>query len=84
MEWTYKITAAANPRVLLRVLQLFEQQRLSARSIVYTVAGGAVTILMHVHAEADHAGRIQAKLHNQHDIREVELTPAQDEPKPLS
>ncbi len=83
MEWTYKITAAAKPKVLLRIVQLFEQQSLSARSIVYTVTGETVTILLHVQAETHHAHRIHAKLHSQYDIRQVELTPPQNAAEPL-
>ena len=76
MDWTYKITAAANPRMLLRVLQLFDQQRLAYHQLSYAVAGEVATIVIRTPADPHHASRIHAKLYNQHDIREVELLPS--------
>jgi acetolactate synthase small subunit len=73
MEWTYQITAASRPRVLMRLVQIFEQQSLVIRSLDLALLDNLVKINLTVEVEAALAHRIQAKLYHQLDIQEVDL-----------
>jgi glycine cleavage system regulatory protein len=73
MEWTYQITAASRPRVLMRLVQLFDQQSLVIRSLELALLDNRVKINLTVDADAALAHRIQAKLYHQLDIQEVDL-----------
>ncbi len=73
MQWTYRITAASRPKVLMRVTQVFDQQLLSMRELKLADADGIVTIHIHVDVAADLAHRIQAKLYSQLDVCNVDL-----------
>jgi hypothetical protein len=73
MEWTYQITAASKPRVLMRLVQLFEQQSLVIRSLELALLDSLVKINLTVEVESALAHRIQAKLYHQLDIQEVDL-----------
>jgi glycine cleavage system regulatory protein len=74
MEWTYKITAASRPRLLMRIAQVFDQQLLSMRELKLADVAGVVTVQINVEVSADLAQRIQAKLYSHTDIRKVELS----------
>jgi len=73
MEWTYQITAASKPRVLMRLVQLFDQQSLVIRTLELALLDNSVKINLTVDADAALAHRIQAKLYHQLDIQEVDL-----------
>jgi acetolactate synthase regulatory subunit len=73
MEWTYQITAASKPRVLMRLVQLFDQQSLVIRSLELALLDNRVKINLTVDADTALAHRIQAKLYHQLDIQEVDL-----------
>jgi len=75
MEWTFTIYATKNPRVVLRILQLFEQQRAEILHIRCDMTGERTTVSIDVLAQPHLAGRIHAKLYNQHDVLQVELAP---------
>jgi acetolactate synthase small subunit len=76
MEWTYQITAASKPRVLMRLVQLFDQQSLVIHSLQLALLENKVQIKLTVEVEAELAKRLQAKLYHQLDIQNVELLAA--------
>ncbi|QHN02309.1 hypothetical protein FTO74_02170 [Granulicella sp. WH15] len=78
MEWKFQLTAAARPRVLSRVMQLFDQQSLNVRSLVFTQTAEVIVIQALVEVEAALAQRLQAKLYRQIDLREVMLTACEE------
>lgn len=73
MKWTYQITAASRPRVLMRLVQVFDQQSLAIRSLELTLLDNHVKINLTVEIEPDLARRLQAKLYLQTDIQNVDL-----------
>jgi hypothetical protein len=73
MKWTYQITAASRPRVLIRLVQLFDQQSLVIRSLELALLDNRVRINLTVEVERELALRLQAKLYHQMDIENVDL-----------
>ncbi len=73
MQWTYQITAASRPLVLRRLVQLFDQQSLTISSLKLALLDNSVRIDLTVEVEPELARRLEASLHNQIDIRSVEL-----------
>lgn len=73
MEWTYKISAAARPRVLMRIVQVFDQQMVSMSRCVLVELGGTLDIVVTAEMDAELAQRIHAKLHKQMDLTSVDL-----------
>jgi acetolactate synthase regulatory subunit len=73
MKWTYQITAASRPRVLMRLVQLFDQQSLVIRSLELALLDNRVRISLTVEVERELALRLQAKLYHQMDIENVDL-----------
>ncbi|WP_353063077.1 hypothetical protein RBB77_17535 [Tunturibacter psychrotolerans] len=73
MKWTYQITAASRPRVLMRLVQLFDQQSLVIRSLELALLDNRVRINLTVEVERELALRLQAKLYHQMDIENVDL-----------
>jgi acetolactate synthase regulatory subunit len=73
MEWTYQITAASKPKVLMRLVQVFDQQSLVIRSLELALLDNSVKINLTVDADTALAHRIQAKLYHQLDIQNVDL-----------
>ena len=73
MQWTYRIIAASRPRVLMRLVQLFDQQSLVIRSLELALLDNCVKISLTVEVERELALRIQAKLYHQIDIESVDL-----------
>ena len=71
MQWTYQITAASRPRVLMRLAQVFDQQSLVISSLTLALLNDYVKITLTVEAEPELAHRLKAKLYNQTDILEV-------------
>lgn len=76
MKWTYQITAASRPRVLMRLVQIFEQQSLAICSLQLALLDNHVKITLTAEVEPPLAHRIQAKLYHQSDIQQVELIAA--------
>ena len=73
MQWTYEITTASRPRVLMRLVQVFDQQRLTISSLKLALLDDQVKIAVTVEVETELAYRIQAKLYSQTDIQNVDL-----------
>ncbi|HTD95492.1 MAG TPA: hypothetical protein VK627_01130 [Edaphobacter sp.] len=73
MQWAYTIAAEPRARILARVVQLFDQQRLSLRSLVLEETDTAVHLTLTVEAEPHLAQRIQAKLYHLYGISSVDL-----------
>jgi len=73
MKWIYQITAASKPRVLMRLVQLFDQQSLVIRSLELALLDNRVRISLTVEVERELALRLQAKLYHQMDIENVDL-----------
>ncbi len=73
MRWTYQITAASRPRVLMRLVQVFDQQSMTIRSLELALLDDCVVISLTVDADQELAHRVRAKLYNQTDIRDVDL-----------
>jgi acetolactate synthase regulatory subunit len=82
MQWTYQITAASRPRVLMRLVQLFEQQSLVISDLNLALLDNLVKINLTVEVETALAHRIHAKLYHQLDIREVELISGHGDSRP--
>ena len=75
MEWTYKISASVRPKVLMRVVQVFDQQSVAMRRCLLEECGGLLQILIVAEVDEELAPRIQAKLYKLVDLGEVELIP---------
>ncbi len=73
MEWTYRISAEARPRVLGRIAQVFEQQMVPLRAFHMVTVAGLHEIAVTVDLDAELARRIHAKLWKQVDVVHVEL-----------
>jgi acetolactate synthase small subunit len=73
MRWTYQITAASRPRVLMRLVQVFDQQALVISSLQLALLEDRVKIRLTVTAEPELAHRVRAKLCNLTDILDVDL-----------
>ncbi|MBB5318028.1 hypothetical protein [Tunturibacter empetritectus] len=73
MRWTFQITAASRPRVLMRLVQIFDQQSLVIRSLELVLLNNRVKINLTTEVELELARRLQAKLYHQVDIEDVEL-----------
>ena len=74
MWWTYRITAASQARLLMRVAQVFDQQLLRMTKLVLMDGDEVVEISVKVEAEEGLALRLQAKLYRLQDVRTVELS----------
>jgi acetolactate synthase regulatory subunit len=73
MEWTYRISAAARPKVLMRVVQVFDQQLVAMRRCSMEEAGNLLELSITVDIEQGLAQRIHAKLYKQHDLLHIDL-----------
>ena len=73
MNWTYQITAASQPRVLPRLVRLFEQHPLVIRALDLALLDRSVKISISIEAEPELAHHLQAKLYQQDDVQQVEL-----------
>jgi hypothetical protein len=73
MEWTYRISAAARPRVLSRVVQVFDQQLVSMRRCSLEEVRDLLELVITVDIEHDLALRIHAKLYKQLDLLQIDL-----------
>ena len=74
MQWTYRISAASRPRVLMRLVQVFDQQSLVISSLELALLDNCVKITLTVDVEPELAHRLRIKLYNQTDIQDVDLT----------
>lgn len=74
MWWTYRMTAASEARLLMRVALLFDQQLLKVTRLLMMDGGEEVEISITVEADEKRARRIQAKLYGLQDVRTVKLS----------
>jgi hypothetical protein len=83
MAWTYRITAAARPRLAMRVAQIFDQQLLEPERFELIRQEAVTTIRICVSCDEPVARRVHAKLYRLADLVRVELSdgshPASDE-----
>ena len=75
MEWTYKISASVRPKVLMRVVQVFDQQSVAMRRCLLEECGEVLEVTIVAEVDEDLARRMQAKLHKLVDLLEVEMIP---------
>ena len=80
MEWTYRISAAARPKVLMRVVQVFDQQLVTMRRCSMDEVGELLELSVTVDIEHDLAQRIHAKLYKLHGLLQIDLIAAQVPP----
>jgi hypothetical protein len=73
MEWTYKISASIRPKVLMRVVQVFDQQSVLMRRCLLEECCEVLQIVIVAEVDEDLARRIQAKLYKLVDLLEVDL-----------
>lgn len=73
MLCTYQITAASRPRVLMRLIQVFDQQSMIISSLELALLDDCVKITLTVDADRARAERVRAKLYNQNDILNVDM-----------
>ena len=73
MKWTYQISAAARPRVLERIAQVFEQQMISMQRLVLEQSQGKLAMNITVEVEEGMARRVHAKLYKQIDVLDIRL-----------
>ena len=73
MLWTYRISAASQPRALMRIAQMFDQQLLSLQHCEMRDAGGTLTVCITVEADEPLARRLHAKLYRLHDLQTIDL-----------
>lgn len=80
MQWTYKIIATPQPRVLARVLQLFDQQLIVVQSLTLTQTEVEIRVRISAEIEPALAVRLHAKLLHVMAVEDVQLeTPATSE-----
>ncbi len=73
MAWTYRITAAARPRLAMRVAQIFDQQLLEVKHFHLVREDAVTTIRISVDCGEPIAHRIHAKLYRLTDVVRVDL-----------
>jgi acetolactate synthase small subunit len=73
MHWIYQITAASKPHVLPRLVQFFAEQSLAIRSLDVALLHQSAQIKIAVETEPEVAHRLQDKLAQQAEVRQVEL-----------
>ena len=76
MQWTYQIVATQQPRVLARVLQLFDQQSIVLQSLMLTQTEVEIRVRISAEIEPALAVRLQAKLLHLMAVVEVQLEAA--------
>jgi hypothetical protein len=77
MEWTYRISAAARPKVLMRVVQVFDHQLVAMRRCSLDTAGELLELEIAVDIEQQLAQRIHAKLYKKLDLLQIDLIAGQ-------
>ena len=75
MHCFYKITATSCPRLLARVLQLFDQQMLAPATLHFMRHGEETLIEIGVACEVALARRLVAKLYHLQSVQSVTLAP---------
>ncbi|CAN5704811.1 hypothetical protein BH10ACI4_BH10ACI4_08340 [soil metagenome] len=73
MEWTYTINALSRPRVLMRVVQVFDQQMVNMRECRLIESGDSLRITILIDASEDLARRMHAKLYKQLNMEHIDL-----------
>src|SRR2546430_13049292 len=78
MVWTYRITAVARPRLIMRLTQIYDQQLLEIDRLNVVRERDVTAIRIEVDCDEYLAHRIHAKLYRLSDVVHVELSNAQD------
>lgn len=79
MVWTYRVTAAARPRLIMRLAQVFDQQLLEIDRMEVVRQRDVTVFRIEVHCDEYLAHRIHAKLYRMADVVHVVLSNAHDE-----
>ena len=74
MKWTYRVTAAARPRLVMRIAQVFDQQMLEIDRLEAKRLQDATMMRIEVRCEEHVAHRIHAKLYRLADVAHVLLS----------
>ena len=74
MKWTYRVTAAATPRLIMRLAQVFDQQLLEMDRLEVMRLQDATMMRVEVCCEEHVARRIHAKLYRLADVAHVLLS----------
>ena len=74
MKWTYRVTAAARPRLVMRIAQVFDQQMLEIDRLEVMRLHDATMVRIEVCCEEHVAHRIHAKLYRLVDVAHVLLS----------
>jgi hypothetical protein len=78
MVWTYRITAAARPRLIMRLSQIYDQQLLEIDRMSVIRERDVTGVRIEVQCDEYLARRIHAKLYRLSDVAHVELSNAQE------
>jgi len=78
MVFTYRITAVARPRLIMRLAQIYDQQLLEIDRLNVVRERDVTAIRIEVDCDEYLAHRIHAKLYRLADVVHVELSNAQD------
>lgn len=78
MVWTYRITAVARPRLIMRLAQIYDQQMLEIDRMSIVRERDVTAVRIEVECDEYLAHRIHAKLYRLADIAHVELSNAHD------
>lgn len=78
MVFTYRITAVARPRLIMRVAQIYDQQLLEIDRLNVVRERDVTAIRIEVTCDEYLAHRIHAKLYRVADVVHVELSNAKD------
>jgi glycine cleavage system regulatory protein len=79
MVWTYRITAAARPRLIMRLAQIFDQQLLEIDRLEVIRERDVTAVRIEIDCDEYLARRIHAKLYRLSDVLHVVLANARDE-----
>ncbi len=74
MKWTYRVTAAARPRLIMRLAQVFDQQMIEIDRLEVKRLQDATMMRIEVCCEEHLARRIHAKLYRLADVAHVLLS----------
>jgi hypothetical protein len=79
MVWTYRITAAARPRLIMRIAQIFDQQLLEIERLEVLRESNVTQMRVEVQCTEHLARRIHAKLYGTSDVIHAALANAEDD-----
>lgn len=82
MTWTFHIAAAKGQRLLSRILQVLETQRVNIRAFYGEINNDEVRVTIIASSEEDRAYRIEALLYCLKDVRSISVVTAVEATKP--